>query len=117
MSSCAFYLRRKVEDSLSVWSNLQRYPVFVRLFAQITERSSAMTALQRSLPKSAYVDAAWYEREQRAIFWNQWVYAGRAELWPAPGSFRVLDIAGESTIVIRGSDGVLYAHVNLCRHR
>jgi len=76
-----------------------------------------MTALQRSLPKSAYVDAAWYQREQRAIFWDQWVYAGRTELWPVAGSYRVLDIAGESTIVIRGSDGVLYAHVNLCRHR
>jgi len=76
-----------------------------------------MTALQRSLPKGAYVDAGFYQREQRRIFWDQWVYAGRAESWSEPGSYTVLDVSGESIIVVRGRDGELHAHVNLCRHR
>src|SRR5579883_3136208 len=76
-----------------------------------------MTALQRSLPKGAYVDAGFYQREQRHIFWDQWVYAGRAESWSEPASFSVLDVSGESIIVVRGRDGELHAHVNLCRHR
>lgn len=76
---------------------------------------SAM-ALERSLPKAAYMSRAFYAREQRRIFWDQWVYAGRAQSWE-PGTFRVLDIAGESAIVLRDKHGSLHAHVNLCRHR
>src|SRR5579864_3134961 len=64
-----------------------------------------MTVLQRSLPKGAYVDAAFYEREQRHIFWDQWVYAGRSESWREPGAYSVIDVAGESIIVIRAGDG------------
>jgi len=39
------------------------------------------------------------------------------EEWTEPGSFRVVDVAGESVIVVRGEDGALRAHLNLCRHR
>lgn len=74
------------------------------------------TTLQPSLPKEAYWDEAFYAREQREIFWSQWFYAGRAELLDRPGAYRVLDVAGESIIVLRSEDG-LRAHVNLCRHR
>lgn len=76
-----------------------------------------MASLQRSLPKDAYVGDAFYHREQQAIFWDQWVYAGRTESWPQPGAYGVIDVAGESIIVIRDRDGSLKAHVNVCRHR
>jgi Rieske 2Fe-2S family protein len=72
--------------------------------------------LERSLPREAYCDPAFYAREQRAIFWSDWFCAGRAEGLEQPGDFRVLDVAGESVILLRGEDR-LYAHVNLCRHR
>jgi glycine betaine catabolism A len=74
-------------------------------------------ALERSLPKEAYTARAFYAREQRRIFWDQWVYAGRAQTWERPGSFGVLDVAGESVIVVRDRENVLQAHLNLCRHR
>ena len=35
--------------------------------------------MERSLPREAYWDEAFFAREQRAIFWDQWFYAGRAE--------------------------------------
>ena len=75
------------------------------------------SALEPSLPREAYLDRAFFEREQRAIFWDQWIYAGRIEHWQSAGAYRVLDVAGESIIVVRGDDDALYAHVNLCRHR
>lgn len=72
--------------------------------------------LEPSLPRAAYWDEAFFEREQRALFWDQWFYVGRLEAYAAIGAFRVLDVAGESVIVVRAEDG-LHAHVNLCRHR
>jgi Rieske 2Fe-2S family protein len=73
--------------------------------------------LEVSLSREAYVGASFYERERAAIFWDQWVYAGRAEQWAAPGSFKTIDVAGENVIVVRDRSGQLHGHVNLCRHR
>jgi glycine betaine catabolism A len=78
----------------------------------LTER-----ALEVSLPRRAYCDAEFYRREQASIFWDQWFYAGRADRFPHPGAFAVLDVAGESIVVVRGDDGALHGHYNLCRHR
>ncbi|MGC1380338.1 MAG: aromatic ring-hydroxylating dioxygenase subunit alpha [Candidatus Baltobacteraceae bacterium] len=71
---------------------------------------------QRSLGQAAYWEPAYFARERHAIFWDQWFYAGRAEQLDRPGAYRVLDVAGESVILVRGDDG-LYAHLNFCRHR
>ena len=79
-------------------------------------KPSEITALKPSLPREAYWDAAYYVREQEAIFWDQWFYVGRADQLDGVGAFRVLDLAGESVILIRGVDGV-HAHLNFCRHR
>jgi glycine betaine catabolism A len=72
--------------------------------------------LERSLPRAAYCQSDFYAREQQAIFWKQWFCVGRADQLQAPGEYRVLDVAGESVILIRVSER-LRAHVNLCRHR
>ncbi len=45
--------------------------------------------LERSLPKHAYIERGFYAREQESVFWNQWFYAGRADLWSGPGAYRV----------------------------
>lgn len=79
-------------------------------------KASENLALEPSLPRSAYWDDAYYAREQEAIFWDQWFYAGRASDLSRTGEYRVLDVAGESVILIRGDDR-LYAHLNFCRHR
>jgi Rieske 2Fe-2S family protein len=79
-------------------------------------KPSENIALEPSLPRDAYWDAAFYAREQEAIFWDQWFYVGRAQQFVGIGTYRVLDVAGESIILIRGEDGV-YGHLNFCRHR
>lgn len=74
-------------------------------------------ALERSLPSAAYVDADAFAKEKASIFTREWFCAGRTEELPAAGDHRVLDIAGESILVVRGADGALHAHYNVCRHR
>jgi glycine betaine catabolism A len=76
-----------------------------------------VSGLEVSLPRVAYLNSSWWEREREKIFWDQWVYIGRAEAWTDPGSFRVLDLCGESIIVLRDRGGELRGHLNLCRHR
>ena len=76
-----------------------------------------MSGLEVSLPRDAYLDAEWWQREREKVFYDQWAYVGRAELWPAPGTFRVFDLCGESIVVVRDRRGELRGHLNLCRHR
>ena len=78
--------------------------------------STETGALEASLPREAYADPRFFERERNAIFWDQWFCAGRSEGLERTGAFRVIDVAGESVVVVRAEDG-LFAHVNLCRHR
>lgn len=73
-------------------------------------------ALEPSLPREAYWDAAFFERERERIFCDQWFYVGRSQELSEVGAYRVIDVAGESIILIRAQDG-LHAHLNFCRHR
>ncbi|MEO8790448.1 MAG: aromatic ring-hydroxylating dioxygenase subunit alpha [Candidatus Tumulicola sp.] len=76
----------------------------------------AEPGLQTSLPRRAYVEDAYFERERRAIFWTEWFCIGRADRFDRPGAYETIDLAGESVIVIRSERG-LFAHLNVCRHR
>jgi glycine betaine catabolism A len=79
-------------------------------------KPSENIALEPSLPREAYWDAPFFAREQNAIFWDQWFYVGRAERMDDPGAYRVVDVAGESIIIVRAEEA-LRAHLNFCRHR
>ena len=70
-----------------------------------------------TLTGADYSEPAIYELERERIFHRQWFSAFREELVAEPGQFRTVDVAGESVIVVRGRDGDLYAHRNVCRHR
>jgi len=72
--------------------------------------------LEPSLTREAYWDDAFFAREREAIFWDQWFYVGRADRLDGAGAYTVLDVAGESVILVRAEDGI-YAHLNFCRHR
>jgi len=77
----------------------------------------AERGLEFSLRREAYWSQEFYAREQRAIFWDQWFYVGRAERFAQPGAFAVVDVAGESLILVGDEQGALHAHRNFCRHR
>jgi len=70
-----------------------------------------------SLDQRFYTDPAIYELELERIIYRHWIFAGHVSQLPKPGDFRVLNVAGESAIIVRGSDGELKAFANVCRHR
>ena len=74
-------------------------------------------------PGARALDARWYRSpevfaaERERIFARDWICVGRTEQLERAGDFFVAEIAGESLIVARGSDGELRAFYNVCRHR
>jgi glycine betaine catabolism A len=78
---------------------------------------SGFRPLQKSLPSSYYLSEEIYAREKELIFCREWFCAGREEKLPSPGDFLVLDVLGESILVVRTKEGDLRAHYNVCRHR
>jgi Rieske 2Fe-2S family protein len=73
--------------------------------------------LQRSLPGSAYRTAEAFDLDRRAIFSREWTCVAREEELPQRGDYRVVEIAGESIILVRGTEGAIHGHYNMCRHR
>ncbi|MBN8631512.1 MAG: Rieske 2Fe-2S domain-containing protein, partial [Rhodobacterales bacterium] len=71
----------------------------------------------RAMPKSVYTSPAFAEAEERHIFAQEWLCAGRADALPAPGDYLTMTIAGEPVIILRDREGVLRGMSNVCRHR
>lgn len=70
-----------------------------------------------AMPKSVYTSAEFLAQEQRHVFAQDWICAGRAETLPNPGDYLTLSLAGEPVIVLRDRDGAIRALSNVCRHR
>ncbi|HVF22803.1 MAG TPA: aromatic ring-hydroxylating dioxygenase subunit alpha [Pyrinomonadaceae bacterium] len=69
-----------------------------------------------TIPSSWYVNKELYELELKTVFTNAWQLAGRLDQVSQPGQYVTTDIGGEPIVVVRGSDGVLRAFYNVCRH-
>ena len=70
-----------------------------------------------SLDQRFYTDADIYALELERIIYRNWILAGHESQLPNPGDFKVLNVAGESAIIVRGTDGQLKGFANVCRHR
>ncbi len=75
------------------------------------------TNVRHALPAEYYYSEEQYQAEKEAIWFEQWVYIGRAETVALPGQFRTVDIVGESILVTRNDAGELRAFYNVCSHR
>ncbi|HEY6482293.1 MAG TPA: aromatic ring-hydroxylating dioxygenase subunit alpha [Steroidobacteraceae bacterium] len=73
--------------------------------------------LEQTLPSSWYYCDEIYRLEKERIFCREWICAAREEELPRPGDFRVLDLIGESILLVRNRQGALRAFYNVCRHR
>ena len=80
-------------------------------------RPGGRVALDVTLPRAAYVDAAFFAEERERIFVREWLCVGREEELPNPGEYLLVEVASESVIVVRGTTGAFHAHYNVCRHR
>ena len=58
-----------------------------------------------------------FELERARMFSAGWQYLAREEYVANRGDVLVVDVAGESIILVRDHDDVLHAHHNVCRHR
>lgn len=70
-----------------------------------------------TLPGRYYTSTELYAAEQERIFAGRWVCVGRGEDVADPGDYVLVDLAGESLIVVRDRTGKIHAHYNVCRHR
>ena len=70
-----------------------------------------------TLPSRFYTDPLVLAEENRNIFARTWQLVGRLEQVREAGQFFTTTIADEPVLVVRGSDGVLRAMSNVCRHR
>lgn len=73
--------------------------------------------LEPTLPRFHYLDPAAFDREKERLFFREWVCVGRGEEVPNLGDYLLLDVVGESILLVRDRDHSLKAHYNVCRHR
>jgi phenylpropionate dioxygenase-like ring-hydroxylating dioxygenase large terminal subunit len=73
--------------------------------------------LEPTLPSSWYRSDAVFAIEKERIFCHEWLCVARAEELAEAGASRVLDVLGESVLLVRNREGRLRAFYNVCRHR
>jgi Rieske 2Fe-2S family protein len=73
--------------------------------------------LEPTLPTAWYRDPGVFQTEKERIFCREWIGVCREEELQNPGDFRVLDVLGESVLLLRNREGQLRAFYNVCRHR
>jgi glycine betaine catabolism A len=80
-------------------------------------RSLAPFGQSWMLPAAAYTSAEVYEWEVEHLFDGAWLCVGRSTLVPAAGDQRAITVGRSGVVLTRGSDGVVHAVANICRHR
>lgn len=79
--------------------------------------NQSTTTLIEALPACAYTDAGLFGIEQDAIFARSWQFVGHVEKLHEPGDYFVLEVAGESLLVVRENSDTVNAFYNVCAHR
>ncbi|HEX5787555.1 MAG TPA: aromatic ring-hydroxylating dioxygenase subunit alpha [Woeseiaceae bacterium] len=77
--------------------------------------NAGLHKLEETLPGSWYLDGAHLQREREHIFKREWFCAGRVEGLEEKGDYRLVNILGDSILLVR--DEELSAFHNVCRHR
>ncbi|MBV8743088.1 MAG: aromatic ring-hydroxylating dioxygenase subunit alpha, partial [Sinobacteraceae bacterium] len=82
-----------------------------------TGHTASIPGLEPTLPSEWYRSADIFQIEKERIFCREWICAAREEQLPHAGDHRVLNIVGESVLLVRNREGALRAFYNVCRHR
>src|SRR5919199_5443396 len=70
-----------------------------------------------TMPARWYVEPEFLALEKDKIFARTWQAVGRVDEVARAGDFFTCEVLGEPLVVTRGTDGVLRAFYNVCRHR
>jgi Rieske 2Fe-2S family protein len=86
------------------------------------ERSFLPTAAvstqgQRTLPQEMYTSPEHLALEWARVLGKRWLLVMREADLANPGEYRLVELGGESIVVLRDHEGRLRAFFNLCRHR
>lgn len=79
--------------------------------------TSDIQQLEATLPAEYYLDAVHFVHERDAIFHREWFCAGRLEGLEGKGDYRLVNVLGESILLVCDETGSLHAFNNVCRHR
>ena len=81
--------------------------------------SSRIAALVRSdkVHKDLYLSEELFAIEQRELFGNTWSFLGHASQIAQSGDFFIVDVAGQSLIVLRDERGEIRVLHNRCAHK
>ena len=72
---------------------------------------------QMTLPRRYFTSPELLQEEMERLFTRQWLCVEREERIANRGDFFVIDVAGESIIILRDQQGAVRAFYNVCRHR
>ena len=70
-----------------------------------------------SLPACLYNDKSVFQNDIDNFLMPGWIYACHQSELDSVGSYVLLEVAGESVIVVRATEEKIQAHMNVCRHR
>ena len=70
-----------------------------------------------TLEQPFYTSPEIYKLDIDRVVSRQWQYVDHVSRLPNPGDYLVYEIDEESIVIVRGADGKLRAHFNVCRHR
>lgn len=82
-----------------------------------TSSPATTSSVIPTLPGHYYIDEELFAREQKNIFEAMWFCAVRSSDLPKPGSFKTVQVGGESILITRARDKSVRAFYNVCRHR
>jgi glycine betaine catabolism A len=85
--------------------------------SQVDVPASSARPLEKTLPSDYYRSPQMYALERERIFCREWICVGRDTDVPNPGDSTVLDVLGESILLVRNEAGTLRGYYNVCRHR
>jgi Rieske 2Fe-2S family protein len=96
---------------------VERREVELPLTAADVERTQLPLEQATQLPRAAFTDPAVLDWELATLFRSGWVCAGHADQVRSRGDYLMVDIGGDSVLVVADDAGSPRAFHNVCRHR
>jgi choline monooxygenase len=81
------------------------------------QRLNAPTSEGSTLPNAAYIDPEFFQEEREWVFKKNWVFAEFAHKLAETGTVRPVQVAGQSLLLTKDTDGIIRAFHNVCIHR
>ena len=81
------------------------------------QRTRAPLERATMLPRAAFTDPRVLEWEIEHLFRGGWICAGHVDQVRERGEYLMVEVGGESVIVVADDDGLPRAFLNTCRHR